>query len=46
MLKRGHHGTHHKMSFKHLKRYVAEFLACHNVRDLDTIDQTARLPRR
>ncbi|MDE0139501.1 MAG: IS1595 family transposase [bacterium] len=45
MLKRGYHGTYHKMSFKHLKRYVAEFCARHNVRDLDTIDQMAALAK-
>ena len=29
------------MSFKHLRRYVTEFAARHNVRDLNTIDQIA-----
>ncbi len=33
------------MSFKHLRRYVAEFAARHNVRDLDTIDQMAALAK-
>ena len=45
MLKRGYYGTYHKMSFKHLRRYVAEFAARHNVRDLDTIDQMAALAK-
>ena len=39
MLKRGYYGTYHKMSPKHLNRYVAEFTERHNIRDLDTIDQ-------
>ena len=43
MLKRGYHGTYHKMSVKHLQRYVTEFAGRHNVRDLDTIRQMAAL---
>ena len=39
MLKRGYYGTYHRMSRKHLQRYVNEFCGRHNVRDLDTIDQ-------
>ena len=39
MLKRGYHGTYHKMSPKHLGRYVNEFAGRHNVRTADTIDQ-------
>ena len=38
MLKRAHKGTFHKMSPKHLNRYVQEFQAKHNLRDLDTLD--------
>ena len=38
MLKRAHKGTFHKMSAKHLDRYVQEFAGRHNVRDADTID--------
>ena len=38
MLKRSHTGTFHKISPKHLDRYVQEFAARHNLRDLDTID--------
>ena len=38
MLKRAHMGTFHKMSPKHLDRYVQEFAARHNLRDEDTID--------
>ena len=38
-LKRGYHGVYHKMSEKHLDRYVSEFAERHNHRPLDTIDQ-------
>lgn len=41
MLKRGHKGTYHKMSSKHLHRYVSEFAGRHNLRDLDTVQQMA-----
>ncbi len=39
MLKRAHRGTFHKISPKHLQRYVNEFAGKHNVRDSDTLDQ-------
>ena len=39
MLKRAHKGTFHKLSPKHLNRYVQEFSGKHNTRRLDTIDQ-------
>ena len=39
MLKRAHGGTFHKLSPKHLNRYVLEFAGRHNIRDLDTIAQ-------
>ncbi len=39
MLKRAHKGTFHKMSPKHLDRYVREFSGRHNIRDADTIEQ-------
>ncbi len=39
VLKRGYHGTFHKISQKHLHRYVAEFSGRHNIRPLDTLDQ-------
>ena len=41
MLKRAHKGTFHKISPKHLDRYVAEFAGRHNVREDDTLDQMA-----
>lgn len=43
MLKRAHKGTFHKLSPKHLDRYVQEFAARHNLRDRDTIDIMASL---
>ena len=43
MLKRGYYGTYHRMSVKHLQRYVNEFCGRHNVRDFDTIDQMTAL---
>ena len=39
MLKRAHKGTFHKLSPKHLDRYVGEFVGRHNIRRSDTIDQ-------
>ncbi len=39
LMKRGYHGTYHKMSPKHLGRYVDEFRGRHNHRPLDTIEQ-------
>ena len=39
MLKRAHKGTFHRLSAKHLQRYVNEFAGRHNSRDRDTIDQ-------
>ena len=39
LMKRGYHGTYHKMSPKHLQRYVDEFSGRHNIRRLDTLMQ-------
>ncbi len=39
LLKRGYHGTYHKMSVKHLDRYVSEFQGRHNARRMDTAEQ-------
>ena len=38
-LKRAHKGTFHKLSPKHLDRYVQEFAGKHNIRDADTAQQ-------
>ena len=45
LLKRGYHGTYHKMSPKHLDRYVTEFAGRHNCRGLDTITQMTLIAR-
>ncbi len=45
MLKRGYIGVYHKMSPKHLHRYVAEFEGRHNSRPLDTRVQMASVVR-
>ena len=39
MLKQAHTGTFHKISPKHLNRYVQEFAGKHNMRDLGTLAQ-------
>jgi len=39
MFKRGHKGVYHKMSKKHLQRYIDEFAGRHNLRDGDTSTQ-------
>ena len=43
MLKRAHKGTFHKISPKHLQRYVNEFAGRHNIREFDTIEQLASI---
>ncbi|MXW72004.1 MAG: IS1595 family transposase [Acidobacteria bacterium] len=43
MLKRAHTGTFHKISRKHLNRYVQEFAGKHNLRDYGTRDQMERV---
>ncbi len=45
LLKCSYHGTFHKMSVKHLGRYVDEFAGRHNIRGLDTIDQMRQVVR-
>ena len=39
MLKRAHKGVYHKMSAKHLQRYVDEFAGRHGIRERGTLDQ-------
>lgn len=45
MLKRGYHGTYHKMSEKHLDRYVKEFSGRHNQRGLHTVQHMEKMAR-
>lgn len=39
MFERSYHGTFHKISPKHLQRYVSEFAGKHNIRDSGTLAQ-------
>ena len=39
MLKRAHKGVYHKISPKHLQRYVDEFSGRHGIRECHTLDQ-------
>ena len=45
MLRRGYHGTYHRMSPAHLQRYVDEFAGRYNQRPLDTADQMREMAR-
>ena len=45
MLKRAHKGVYHKISAKHLQRYVDEFSGRHGIRELDTLDQMKAVSR-
>ena len=45
ILQRGHDGTYHHFSLKHLDRYVTEFEGRHNNRPLDTAEQMGRMAR-
>ena len=45
MLKRGYRGVYHRMSAKHLDRYVNEFSGRHNIRREDTMDQMVSITR-
>ena len=44
-LQRAYKGTFHKMSAKHLQRYVNEMIGRHNLRGLDTIVQVESIAR-
>ena len=46
MLKRAHMGTFHKLSPKHLDRYVQEFAGKHNMRNSGTLTQMQRTAAR
>ena len=45
LLKRAHTETFHKLSPKHLDRYVREFAGKHNLREFGTLDQMRRVVR-
>ena len=45
MLKRADKGTFHKISPKHLDRYVTEFTGRHNARECDTLVQMGEIAR-
>ena len=45
LMKRGYHGTYHRMSHEHLPRYIAEFAGRFNDRPRNTIDQMAAIAR-
>ena len=45
MLKRAHQGVFHKISPKHLDRYVREFAGKHNLREFGTLDQMEQVVR-
>ena len=45
LLKRGYMGTFHRLSPKHLQRYITEFSGRHNQRSLDTREQMGRMAR-
>ena len=45
-LKRRYHGVYHRMSAKHLDRYVTEFAGRHNARPLNTIEPINSMVRR
>lgn len=43
MLKRPHKSTFHKLSSKHLDRYMQEFAGRHNLRDQNTTAKPATM---
>ena len=46
LLKRAHMGTFHRLSQRHLDRYVAEFAGRHNMRHKDTLAQMGEIAAR
>ena len=46
LFKRGHHGTYHSMSKKHLQRYIDEFVYRMNTRDVSMQDRFDDVTRR
>ncbi len=46
MLRRGYQGVYHKMSAKHLQRYVDEFAGRHNIREAGTMKQMQKVVAR
>ena len=45
LFKRGFRGVCHSMSFKHPRRYIAEFCCRHNIRPLGTLERMRALVR-
>jgi transposase-like protein len=45
MVRRGYHGTYHRMSPAHLQRYLDEFAGRHGQRPMDTEDQMRAMAR-
>ena len=45
-LKRAHKGVYHKISKKHLHRYVADFAGRHGLRKLDTLEQMGSVAKK
>ena len=43
VMKRGYHGVYHRISVRHLHRYVGEFCGRHNIREKGTVDQIRHL---
>ena len=42
-MKRAHMGTFHKISYKHLQRYINEFVGRQNLRRLHTKNQMSQI---
>lgn len=46
LFKRGYYGIYHRMTAKHLQRYLNEFAGRAGIRGMDTIDQMEHMVRR